>query len=117
MYENNHRGYTNSRGFWASVSLAIALIVIGAPSWVMLLTTLFVFLPCIFNSDGIFLTVFFTYSFARPVLYVFALISAIKGPQDFIAIAFYVVAAVQVFAMVQNIIICIMSVVRSHDEY
>ena len=117
MYENNYGRYTNSRGFWASVSLAIALIVMEAPSWVMLLTTLFVFLPCIFNSDGIFLTVFFTYSFARPVLYVFALISAIKGPQDFVAIAFYVVAAIQVLSMVRNIIACIMALVRTRDEY
>lgn len=86
-----------------SMSLSIPLIIIGAPFWVISIVSLVVFLPFLIPSDWTFIAVIALYTLVlRPGLYIWALIIAINGPQDIVAIAFYIIAGLQSISIVKN---------------
>lgn len=85
-----------------SVSLTIALIMLNVPSLLISIVAFLVVSPLIFNSETWFLLVFHAYNVVRPILYVWATVVTIQGKQDFLAIAFYILAALQVISIIKN---------------
>ena len=103
MNEDHVVNYGLFMAVLASISISIPLIVIGVPYWVILAVSLFMFLPGIIQSTRIFIAVSAIYAILlRPGLYILGLIAAINGPQDFIAIAFYVIAGLQAYNIIKN---------------
>ena len=85
------------------MSLALPLIVLPVPLWVTLAVPAFVYLSVLMPSPTVEFIVKFLYSFLlRPGLYIAALVFAIGGKQDFVAISFYILAALQSFFIVKN---------------
>ena len=105
MNNNTSRNYGLFRLFLLSLSLAIPLIVIGAPGWIIALASVYVFSPLLFKSELLLYITAWLYDIVlRPGLYVWALIVAINGPQDFVAIAFYILAFLQAWSILKNLI-------------
>ncbi len=104
MNENSASTYLVLNLFLKSLALAIPLIMINAPYFVIILVTLIMFLPAIIRSEAVMAVVAFIYTFARPILYIIALIVTFGGPQDFFAIAFYIISAIQAVFIVKNFI-------------
>ena len=103
MNEERMVNYGLFMAFLASLSLTIPLIVIGTPFWVISLVSLVMFLPFIIPSDWTAIVVIALYTLLlRPGLYIWALVIAINGQQDFVAIAFYVIAGLQAISIVKN---------------
>lgn len=93
------------------VSVTIPLLILGAPVWLMTIVDLIILSPMLFWSVGLSVIVPYAYYIARPILYVWALVVAILGVQDFFAIAFYVLMAIQVPSMIINFIGTILSII------
>jgi hypothetical protein len=45
-----------------------------------------------------------TYDIVRPIIYIWALVVTIQGKQDFFAIAFYILATLQIFSIAKRFI-------------
>lgn len=114
MSENRAINYGLFMAFLASLSLTIPLIVIGVPFWVISVVSLVMFLPYIIPSDWMAITAIALYTLLlRPGLYIWALVVAISGQQDFVAIAFYVIAGLQAISIIKNFITYILTFVLS----
>ena len=83
------------RIFLMSLSLTIALVMVDASSILIAITTFFLFSPLLFGSLTYATIVYIIYDIVRPILYIWALVVTIQGEQDFIATAFYILAALQ----------------------
>ena len=123
MNEDRMVNYGLFMAFLASLSLTIPLIVIGAPSLVISLVSLIMFLPFLIPSDWTGIVVIALYTLLlRPGLYIWGLVSAVNGQQDFVAIAFYIAAGLQAFGIVKNFVVyvCNLSLLikggRSEEE-
>lgn len=114
MNENRMVDYGLFMAFLATLSLTIPLIVIGAPFWVISIVSLIMFLPFIIPSDWTAIAVIALYTLLlRPGLYIWALVSAINGQQDFVAIAFYVIAGLQAISIVKNFFVYLIGLVSA----
>ena len=103
MNEGRAINYGLFMAFLASLSLTVPLIVIGVPFLVISVISLIMFLPFIIPSDWTAISVIALYTLLmRPGLYTWALIVAIRGPQDFVAIAFYIATGLQAISIVKN---------------
>lgn len=92
--------------FGMALSLSIAMLAIRLPIYLMAAVVLLVFLPYISPSETTFFAVMNIYAIlARPILYIWAFVVTVKGPQDFLAIAFYIIAGVQVISIIKNFIV------------
>ena len=90
--------------FLMTLSLIFPLAIIGAPSWLFFVVSLLVFLPYIVRIPELILIIGYAYYVIKPILYIWALVVTIQGKQDFIAIVFYILFALQIFPMVKNLI-------------
>lgn len=91
--------------FMMSLSLTVALIIISAPAWVIALVSLSVFASALSGSISLAFTFKALYNILlRPGLYIWALVAAVCGPQDFFAIAFYIIAGLQVWNIIKNFV-------------
>ena len=114
MNDNRTINYGLFMAFWASLSLTVPLIVIGVPFWVISVVSLAMFLPYIIPSDWTTIAVIAIYTLIlRPGLYIWALVVAINGPQDFVAIAFYIVAGLQAISIIKNFVTYVLAFVIS----
>ena len=114
MNEDRAINYGLFMAFLASLSLTIPLIIIGTPFWVISVASLVMFLPYFIPSDWIAIAVIALYTLLmRPGLYIWALIVAIGGQQDFVAIAFYVIAGLQAISIIKNFLTYIFAFVFS----
>lgn len=104
--DNNHSfGFAMFTLFLMSLSLTIPLVVINAPIWIIVLITIAVFASALSGNEGIALLYRQFHNIVlRPALYIWALVIAINGPQDFVAIGFYIAAALQIWNIIKNFI-------------
>lgn len=103
MNENRSLKYLIFKMLWWSTALAIPLAIIDAPIWVITIVSLVMFSPFAFREELLIWLVQFLYALLlRPGLYIWALVVAINGPQDIIAIAFYIIAGLQAISIVKN---------------
>ena len=118
MNEDRKINYGLFRMFLCSISLTIPLLMIDAPAWVISLVSLVMFLPFIFQSPSLVIPVIAIYSvLLRPGLYIWALIVTARGPQDFIAIAFYIVSGLQAISIIKNFIAYFLAVIFSMQHH
>ena len=94
--------YTLIKTFFMSLSLTIALVMLNTPFWLISIATLFLFSPLFFSSFAYATLVQLAYDLGRPILYIWALVVTIQGKQDFIAIAFYILIALQITTIVKR---------------
>lgn len=105
MEENNSFNFMLWKLFLMSLSLAIALIIIGASGWVITLITIIVFATAWSGRTGIAYIYRVLHNvILRPGLYIWALIVTVSGPQDIIAIGFYIALACQAKNIISNFI-------------
>lgn len=117
MNDDRMMNYGLFRMLLWSLSLAIPLVIIEAPFWVISIVSLVMFLPVIIPSDWTVITVIALYTILlRPGLYIWGLIVAINGPQDIIAIAFYVIAGLQAISIVKNFVAYLFTFIISMRE-
>jgi hypothetical protein len=90
--------------FLMQLSISIALVALDAPFFLILVVPLLVFSPLFFYSLTYNVILLCLYNIIRPILYTWALIITIGGKQDFFAVAFYVIFALQVINMISNFI-------------
>lgn len=100
----NHENYLLSQLFLMQLSLILPLIMLDAPMLLILAVPLLVFSPLLFNSTPYATIVFCAYDIIRPILYIWALVVTIGGKQDFFAIAFYIIAALQIMSIAKRFI-------------
>ena len=86
------------------MSLSIPLVMLDAPLWVTLLAPLLVYTPLLIYSMAYTTLLLCAYDIVRPALYVWALVVTICGVQDFFAIAFYIIVALQIFSIIKRFI-------------
>ena len=86
------------------LSIGLPLIMLNAPLWLILGATFLVFSPLFFGSLTYATFLFCSYDIIRPILYIWALVVTIGGKQDFIAIAFYVLFALQAISIIKRLI-------------
>lgn len=114
MKDNRMLNYGLFMAFLYSLSLTIPLLIIDVPFWVISVVSLVMFLPYIIPSDWTAIAVIALYTLIlRPGLYIWALVVAISGQQDIIAIAFYVIAGLQSVSIIKNFIAFILTVILS----
>lgn len=87
-----------------SLSITLALMMLGTSIWLISAVNLLILSPMLFLSKKLAVIVPYVYYIANPILYVWALVVTIQGPQDFFAIAFYILMAIQVPKMIVNFI-------------
>lgn len=103
MGNNNSFGYLIFHHTLMYISLAIPLAILPVPLWVTLAVPALAYLPIIMISPTVFGIVHLLYSLLlRPGLYIWALVFTIGGKQDFIAIAFYILFALQLWSIIKN---------------
>lgn len=85
-----------------SLSIIIPLVMLYAPSWVISVATFLVLSPLIFSSMTYTFILYNIYYLVKPILYVCAFVTTIQGQQDFVAIAFYILFALQAISMVKG---------------
>ena len=90
--------------FLMQLSISIPLIMLNAPLILILATTFLIFSPLFFGSLPYATVLFSAYDIIRPILYIWALIVTIGGRQDFFAIAFYVLFALQAISILKRLI-------------
>lgn len=91
--------------FLMSLSLTVPLIMIGASFWVITLVTIIIFATALSGKVGIAYIYRVLHNIIlRPGLYIWALIVTISGPQDVVAIGFYIVLACQLKNIIANFI-------------
>lgn len=100
--KNQENNYVFIQVFLMSASLTIALIMLNAPIWLISIAVFLLFSPLIFGSLLWATIVYIIYDIVRPILYIWALVVTIQGKQDFIAIAFYILAALQVINILKR---------------
>lgn len=105
MENDRYFNYALRTLFFMSLSLTIPLILIEASGWFLLLVPIVVFSSALCGS----VTIAYIYRvlhniILRPGLYIWALIATIRGPQDIIAIGFYIVFALQLRNIIGNLI-------------
>lgn len=100
----NQENYIIFRLFLMELSLGIALIMLNAPLWLILVATFLIFSPMFFGSLTYATIVYSAYDIVRPILYIWAVVATIQGKQDFFAIAFYIIAGLQVISIVKRFI-------------
>lgn len=98
------------------VSITIPLLMIGAPVWLMTIIDLIILSPMLLVSIRLTTIVPYAYYIIKPILYVWALVVTILGVQDFLAIAFYVLMAIQTPRMIKNFIGTILILVLANSE-
>ncbi|MBR4087531.1 MAG: hypothetical protein IKK30_06745 [Clostridia bacterium] len=96
-----------------SLSIAMALIMLDTPMFIISIITLLVFSPALFPNLVWLMIYEILYSLARPVLYIWALVITIGGEQDVVAIIFYILFAVQIFSMIKNLIFTLANLMAS----
>ena len=94
--------------FLMNVSLTIPLIMMNTPYWLITVVTLLVFSPALIGSYTYAALHTFAYNILRFVLYVWGLVVTIGGKQDFFAIAFYILTALQAIDIIKKFIGTIM---------
>lgn len=94
--------HTNFLLFLMSLSLTVSLLMLDAPIWLICVATLLVFSPMFFGSLAYATFVYCTYDIIRPIVYIWALVVAIQGKQDFFAIAFYILTGLQAISIVKR---------------
>ena len=105
MQENSSFSFLLWQLFLMSLSLGIALIMIGASGWIITLVTIIIFATALSGRVGIaYLYRIIHNLLLRPGLYIWALIVAITGPQDLVAIGFYIALVCQVKNIIGNFI-------------
>lgn len=109
-------------GFLRSVSLAIPLLIIDFTyntSFPLIIISVIGFLPILIHSLKFNMVLEFLYNIVlRPGLYIWALIVTIQGTQDLIAIAFYVLAALQGYSIIKNFFSYVtMMILFNHRKY
>ena len=91
--------------FLMSLSLAIPLIMIDASIWIITLVTIIVFATALSGIVGIAYIYRMLHNILlRPGLYIWALIVTIIGPQDLVAIGFYIALVCQAKNIINNFI-------------
>lgn len=86
------------------VSITIPLLMLDTPVWLMAIINLMILSPMLLVSLKLSTIVPYAYYIINPILYVWALIVTIIGVQDFLAIAFYILMAIQTPKMMKNFI-------------
>ena len=86
------------------ISITIPLLMLDAPIWLMVVVDLIILSPMLFWSRSLSVIVPYAYYIIKPILYVWALVVTILGVQDFFAIAFYILMALQTPNMIKNFI-------------
>ncbi len=102
MSENRLIGYALWTLFLKSLSINLALAALGVRGVASFAGVVLIILPYVLPKAAT--IILCIYDFIRPILYIIALIHVIRGVQDIIAIAFYVIFALQVFSMIRNLI-------------
>ena len=92
------------RIFLMALSLTLALVMMYAPSILITVTIFLLLSPLIFGSVTYAFIVYAIYDIVRPILYTWALVVTIQGKQDFVAIMFYVLTALQVINIIKRFI-------------
>lgn len=96
-----------------SVSLTIALAMLNAPYLLISIVAFLVVSPLIFHSNVWATLILTAYNIVRPIFYVWATVVTVQGKQDFLAIAFYVLAVLQVISIIKNLIGTVMIIFTS----
>lgn len=90
--------------FLMSLSLTIPLIMIGASGWIITLVTIIIFATALSGHTGIAYVYRALHNIIlRPGLYIWALVVTLTGPQDIVAIAFYIILALQTKNILSNL--------------
>lgn len=87
-----------------ALSLTLPLLMLDAPVWLMTIVDLIILSPLLFWSIKLSVLIPYSYYIIKPFLYVWALVVTILGVQDFFAIAFYILMAIQTPKMITNFI-------------
>lgn len=88
-----------------SLSINIPLIIIGTPFWVNILAIVAIFATAFSGNAGIAYIYRIIHNILlRPGLYIWALIVTITGPQDLVAIGFYIAFVFQLKNIIGNFI-------------
>jgi hypothetical protein len=105
MEENPSLSFLLWHLFLMSISLTIPLIMIGASGWIITLVTIIVFATALSGRVGIAYIYRMLHNILlRPGLYIWALIVTIIGPQDLVAIGFYIALVCQAKNIISNFI-------------
>ena len=105
MNNNNSFGYLLRQLFLMSLSLCIPLVLIGASGWIITIASIIIFATALSGNTGIAYIYRLLHNIIlRPGLYVWALIVTIAGPQDAVAIGFYIVLVCQTKNIIGNFI-------------
>lgn len=86
------------------LSITVPLLMLDTPIWLMSLIDLVILSPMLLWSQKLSVIVPYAYHIIRPILYISALVVTILGVQDFLAIAFYILMAIQIPRMIKNFI-------------
>lgn len=108
----------NFRLFLMSLSLTLPLIMLDAPILLICITTFLVFLPLFIHSESFVYIFILLYNIVRPILYIWGIIVTAQGNQDFFAIAFYILTALQLIDIIKKLIgtIIIISMIIKGDD-
>ncbi len=101
--------------FFMSLSLAIPLIIIGASGWIITLVIIIVYATALSGRFVIAYIYRIIHNILlRPGLYIWAFIVTITGPQDIVAIGFYIALVLQAQNIISNFVgeIIILSSIR-----
>ena len=101
---NNRENYMLGHLFLMQLSLVLPLVMLDAPLWLILVASLLIFSPLLLASTTYTTILLCAYDIIRPILYIWALVATIGGVQDFFAIAFYVLFALQILSIVKKAI-------------
>ena len=105
MEENTSINYLNRHLLLMTLSINIPLIIIGAPFWVNILAIVAIFATAWSGNVGISYIYRAIHNILlRPGLYIWALIVAVTGSQDLVAIGFYIVMICQAKNIIVNFI-------------
>ena len=104
MNENKIIKYALLTLFFKDLSISIPLIFLDVPLLIISIVSGIIILSVFIGSEVFSFVLLQIYNVARPIIYIIALIGTIKGTQDFIAIAFYIILAVQIPSMIKNLI-------------
>ena len=86
------------------LSITLPLLMLNTPVWLMVIVDLIILSPMLLCSKTLTVIVPYAYYIIKPILYVWALVVTILGVQDFFAIAFYILMAIQTPRMIRNFI-------------
>lgn len=87
-----------------ALSITLPLLMLDAPVWLMTIVDLILLSPMLLCSVKLTQIIPFAYYIINPIIYISALVVSIQGPQDFFAIAFYILMGIQAPRMIKNFI-------------